>query len=96
MKNEHNVVLLAGEPLYWARQAARMDAAVSAAALRMRRSRERRKTGQIVLPPLVVDEAFVEWLISAGFLEYWCEEPQQILQAVQRLHRFLYEKDKLI
>jgi hypothetical protein len=91
---KHNIILLSADGRFHERRTARTDAAVSAAALRVRRSRERRKLGMIVLPPLVIREEVVDYLIDAGLLDRWCESPQIILQAVERLFELLCLKEQ--
>jgi len=90
MNYKHNIILLTATQGYQERQATRTDAAVndaaavSAAALRVRKHRERRKAGKMVVS-IEIDEEFIDWLVEAELLERWCEDPNRIAQVVQKL-----------
>jgi hypothetical protein len=56
----------------------------STSTTRMRRLRERRKVGEVVLRPIKITEEFMEWLTRAHLLDPWCEDHEQIALAVER------------
>jgi hypothetical protein len=95
MKHQHNIVLLTQDSRYHERRTARGDAAISAAALRVRKSRERRRNGEIVLPPHTIKENMMEYLIRYGYLQCWCEDPVEIVRALERLYDLLCAEDQL-
>jgi hypothetical protein len=89
--NQYNVVLLQGDARYTARLS-------SAAAARMRRSRERKRAKQVVWPHWVIDESrsqqIVDFLYQQGLLEPWCEDPQKIFRAIEKHFELLCDAEE--
>jgi hypothetical protein len=64
-----------------------------AAALRMKRHRERRKVGQIVVT-WAVPESVQEVLVRTGQLHGWADDPAEIVKALERHFKSLDEQEE--
>jgi hypothetical protein len=87
-KHQYNVILLQGDRRYSDRIREREEAIISAAALRMRRMRARRKAGKVVVQ-IEVTSDFQEYLIEYAGLWPESEDHTKIAEAVERLHKSL-------